>query len=264
MSRYLLDNADTHTKARFDALTATYDAATHVALDATGVTAGWKCWEVGAGDGGVGRWLSDRVGQHGSVLITDIDLRWVHACERDNIVVRVHDVVNDEPPDQDFDLIHARLVLVHLPHRQAVLDRLITFLKPGGWLVLEEFDLQQRLTTQSTDPTRRATFEAVHQPFMRLLESRGAELAWGRSLPETFAARGLRDIAVRSHALLWRGGGKHIALHRANMEQLAELLMDRGVSPHDLKQFHALIADPQFAVWSYTLISTSGRLPGTN
>ncbi|CCH32572.1 methyltransferase [Actinosynnema sp. NPDC047251] len=260
MSRYLLDNADARTRARFDALNATYDAASHTALDATGVTTGWRCWEVGAGDGGIGRWLSDRVGEHGSVLITDIDTRWVRACERANTTVLVHDVVDDEPPGDGFDLIHARLVLVHLPRRQAVLDRLLACLRPGGRLVLEEFDLELRLTTSAGDPTSRATFEAVHQPFMRLLESRGADLAWTRSLPEDFTARGLRDVTVRTHTQLWRGGEDHIALHRANIGQVAELLLDQGVSPHELDRFHALLDDPRFAVWSYTLVSTSGRL----
>lgn len=263
MSQYLLDNADAHTRARFDALGTSYDAASHGALDATGVTAGWKCWEVGAGDGAIGQWLSGRVGPAGSVLATDIDTRWVRGCDRRNITVRVHDVVADEPPDDGFDLIHARLVLVHLPARRAVLDRLISCLKVGGWLVLEEFDLERNLTTSSGDPGYRAAFEAVHGPFMRLLESRGADLAWGRSLAEDFTARGLRDIAVRTHTSLWRGGGAQIDLHHANMEQLAQPLLTQGVSPRQLEQFHTLLDDPRFATWSYTLVSTAGTRPTT-
>jgi hypothetical protein len=49
--------------------------------------------------------------------------------------------------------------------------------------------------------------------------------------------------------MLWRSDGNNIALHRANMEQLAELLQAWGVSPHALEQFYALLDDPRFVVW---------------
>jgi trans-aconitate methyltransferase len=50
--------------------------------------------------------------------------------------------VTDPLPDAAFDLIHARLVLIHVPEREEVLARLVAALKPGGWMVEEEFDSQ--------------------------------------------------------------------------------------------------------------------------
>jgi trans-aconitate methyltransferase len=61
--------------------------------------------------------------------------------------VRLHNIVTDPLPEASFDLIHARLVLVHLPEREKVLARLMAALKPGGWLVDEEFD-----SSMSPDP----------------------------------------------------------------------------------------------------------------
>src|ERR1039458_7122444 len=39
-----------------------------------------------------------------------------------------------------FDLVHARLVLVHVPQRAQALAAMVAALKPGGWLLLEEAD----------------------------------------------------------------------------------------------------------------------------
>jgi SAM-dependent methyltransferase len=54
--------------------------------------------------------------------------------------VRCHDVGVDPPPGDGFDLVHARLVLVHVPQRAAALAAMISALRPGGWLLVEEAD----------------------------------------------------------------------------------------------------------------------------
>jgi trans-aconitate methyltransferase len=39
-----------------------------------------------------------------------------------------------------MNLVHARLVLEHLPERDAVLRKLVRGLKPGGWLLVDSVD----------------------------------------------------------------------------------------------------------------------------
>ncbi|SES41491.1 class I SAM-dependent methyltransferase [Actinokineospora terrae] len=257
MTQYVFDNADTRAETRFAALAA-FDAASHAVLAAAGVAPGWACWEVGGGDGGIGRWLADQVGAGGSVLVTDIDPHWIPAADRPGLTVRRHDVVTDELPDTTFDLIHARLVLIHLPDRHAVLDRLTAALNPGGRLVLEEFDLRHPPTPRTADPHHVATFDAVHTPLLRALESRGVDATWAGSLPDTFVARGFLDVRVNTTTSLWRGGSEEIQLHRVNAEQLAGPLAAAGVSPRALADFSALLEDPTFTVWSYPMVSVTG------
>ena len=82
-------------------------------LDRLGITAGWRCWEVGAGGPSVPTWMAGRVGLSGEVLATDIDISWIaNAAAFD--VLR-HDVAADDGPRARFDLVHARLVLTHVP-----------------------------------------------------------------------------------------------------------------------------------------------------
>ena len=56
--------------------------------------------------------------------------------------------MTDEPTDGDaptqgtFDLVHARLVLVHVPDRARALATMVAALRPGGWLLVEDADTE--------------------------------------------------------------------------------------------------------------------------
>ena len=56
------------------------------------------------------------------------------------VEVRAHDAAHDPPPGGQFDLVHARLVLVHIPDREKALASLVSVLRPGGWLFVEDAD----------------------------------------------------------------------------------------------------------------------------
>src|SRR5215469_7829387 len=122
---YLLDNAQAQAQGRFAGLEASFDTLTQRHLAARGLRPGWRCLEVGAGSGSVARSLASQAAPDGSVLATDIDTRWVDTGSLPNLEVIQHDIVTDPLPGGAFDLIHARLVAA---------------LKPGGWLVAEDFD----------------------------------------------------------------------------------------------------------------------------
>ena len=49
-------------------------------------------------------------------------------------------VVNDPLEASSFELVHARLLLEHLPQRDQVLQKLVRALRPRGWLVVEDVD----------------------------------------------------------------------------------------------------------------------------
>ena len=74
---YLLANRQREAGVRFDALAHLFDATTFRHLQRLGVQPGWRCWEVGAGGPSVPRWLAERVGPGGQVVVTDIDTSWL-------------------------------------------------------------------------------------------------------------------------------------------------------------------------------------------
>ena len=197
---YLLGNRAIEAGDRIAALSALYDPVTFRHLDALGIARGWRCWEVGAGGPSVPRGLGDRVGPEGRVLATDIDLQWAEAATGAPIEVRRHDVVRDPPPDEVFDLVHARLLLVHLPDRERALRAMIDVLRPGGWLLVEDADpaLQPLSALDPVGPDE-ALANRLRSGFRALLTERGVDLGYGRKLPRLLRAAGLADVAADAY-----------------------------------------------------------------
>jgi hypothetical protein len=175
-----------------------------------------------------------------------------------------HDITRDPLPAGAYDLVHARLVLLHLPERLRVLDRLVTALRPGGRLLLEEFDCAWTPVLAAPDAAAAALFEQVHTALMALLEKAGAEPRWGRQVVGAMLRAGLGEVTATTYAESWQGGGEGVRLHRANVEQVAGPLREQGVTTGELQRFLALLDDPSFVVNSYPLVSARGRRKETS
>src|SRR5882762_7784907 len=140
VAHYVLDNSKPEASGRFDALASLFDSGTKRHVEALGPIENWRCLEVAAGGGSIARWLAARVGKGGSVVATDIDVRHLQDLSLPNLEIVQHNILDDALPEPAFDLVHTRLLLVHLPRREDALDRMISALRPGGWLLAEEFD----------------------------------------------------------------------------------------------------------------------------
>jgi SAM-dependent methyltransferase len=259
MGRYVFDNVADMAVDRMVCLQACYDDVTQQRLADVGVGPGWRCLEIGAGGGSVARWLAGRVGATGSVLATDINVRLIGTVPS-NVDVAVHDIVADELPEREFDLVHARLVLLHVPRRTEALARILRALKPGGHLVLDEFDCTWLPVLSTPDET--GLFAKVVDGVHALLAEAGADIAWGRNAYGAMRAAGFVELGFAGWSQAWVGGSLGMRLHEANVRQVGDRLVDRGmVSTAELEAFSALIADPEFSVASYPLLSTWGRKP---
>jgi SAM-dependent methyltransferase len=223
---YTLDNAAEQTTERFSALPALYDPGTIRHLEQLGVGPGWRCLEVGAGGGSIAAWLSERVGPTGHVLATDIDTRFLERLRRPNIEVLRHDLRSDPLPEAAFDLVHVRLVLLHLPERDHVLTHLTRALRPGGWLLAEEFDSLSMPPDPSVSPTE--TLLKTDVAMREVMIARGVDGRYGRRLPERLQASGLVNVEAEGRVPLWRGRAAGGALLRANFEQLREAILATG------------------------------------
>ncbi|HEY2226124.1 class I SAM-dependent methyltransferase, partial [Actinomycetospora sp.] len=201
-------------------------------LARVGVAPGWRCWEVGAGGASVPSWLAGRVGPDGLVLATDLDTSWLEARVGPPVVVRRHDVGLDDPPATGLDLVHARLVLTHVPQRQRALESMVAALRPGGWLVLEDADpgLQPLLCPDESGPAQHLANRLRHG-FRTLMAGRGADLAFGRTLPRLLREQGLADVSADAYFPI--AGPGCTALEVATVEQIRERLIGSGVATAD-------------------------------
>ena len=135
---YILDNAWEQARRRLELLHEVHDPGTIARLERLGVGPGWRVFVPGGGAGSIVRWLGERVGPTGRVLSTDIDPRFLEEVDEPAVEIRRHDIVRDPPPDERFDLIQVRLLLIHLPEREEVLERLVNLLEIGALEMLSE------------------------------------------------------------------------------------------------------------------------------
>jgi SAM-dependent methyltransferase len=256
--RYLFDNAAPETARRFAGLATVFDPGTFRVLAERGVTSGWRCLEVGVGGGTVAAWLGERVGPTGYVLATDINPRLAEELgRRPNIEVRRHDITVDALPEAAFDLIHARLVLIHLPTRDEALRRMASALKPGGWLVIEDFDSYATMT----DPEYEGVLKA-RQAMFRTMERKGVDLQYGRKIATRMQASGLTEIGAEGRIFRWQGGSPGAGIHWANIQQMRESLLASGlVSEAELEADLARLNDPRCSFPSPVMWAAWGRRP---
>ncbi|WP_426508500.1 class I SAM-dependent methyltransferase [Dactylosporangium sp. McL0621] len=227
MARYLLDNAQPEAGARFGALAELFDPSTFRHIDALGIGPGMRCWEVGAGGPTVPAGLATRVGPGGHVLATDLDVAWLPAGA--GYEVRRHDVGAEPPPGEDFDLVHARLLLVHVPNRAQALAAMVAALRPGGRLLVEEADpaLQPLACLDESGPPQRLA-NKLKRDFRTLMAGRAVDLAYGRTLPRLLREAGLTGVAADAYFPVT--GPACARLERATVEQIRGRLVDADLA----------------------------------
>jgi SAM-dependent methyltransferase len=257
---YLLDNRRVEAGARFEALATIFDPSTFRRIDGLGIAPGWECWEVGAGGASVPRWLAGRVGSTGRVLVTDIDVSWAGDAGGPVEVLR-HDVGADPPPAGPFDLIHARLVLVHVAARARALASMVSVLRPGGWLFLEDADpaLQPLICPDEFGPEQRLA-NKLRAGFRALLAERGADLAYGRTLPRLLREAGLTDIAADGHFPMTSPASN--LLEAATINQIRDQLLAHGLATsEEIDSYRASITAGRLDLATAPMISAWGRRP---
>jgi SAM-dependent methyltransferase len=273
-SSYVFDNARPQAGQGFTSIEATYDAWTVRQLEGIGVANGWRCLEVGGGGGSIGRWLASRVGLTGRVTVTDIDPAWLTRASPTNVEVLCHDIATDALPEQAFDLVHARLVLIHVAERDRALRRMVSALRPGGWVLLEDFDLrvfrdggaQAMVRTPLSNGITAADVELladVDATFLALLESRGADLAYGRRLYGLLCAEGLLDVAVEGYMAVSPGGSAAATQRLTRYDQIGGQMVASGrITAAELERACALLRHPACPVLTPgMLVSARGRRP---
>jgi ubiquinone/menaquinone biosynthesis C-methylase UbiE len=261
-SAYLLDNASDKAGARMDVLSRLFDAPTQRVLERVGLAPGWRCLEIGGGGGSIARWMAGRVGPQGHVLCTDLDTRIIEqnrAAAPANLEVLRHDIASEPLPARAFDLIHARLVFLHVVERERALERVVEALKPGGWLVIEDFD------TASVVPDARInrfetplpTSEAV-----RKYLTRNQDGYFGRRLYGRFGEIGLTQVDAEGRSVMFSRLNGGADLMRVNFEQIGADVIAAGlITQAQIDADLTTIERDDFAIPSPILWSVTGRRP---
>jgi SAM-dependent methyltransferase len=253
---YSFDNDDPIAELRHRLLAEILDPFTTARLDALGDLAGRRCLEVGAGGGSIAAWLSRRGGK---VLATD--LKPQHLRTGDGYAVLRHDLTTEPVPEPPWDLIHARLLLSHLPSRVDVLGRLAAALVPRGVLFIEEWASAIRgVVLAAPDDAAAELVERYYDILVgQLLPANGNDPAWGCRVHAAMLSAGLTDVVTEVRASSWPGGTAGAQLIAVNVVQQRAGLLGAGLTEDDLERLCALAEDPRLVVRGIFTYSTVGR-----
>ncbi|WP_158008257.1 class I SAM-dependent methyltransferase [Methyloceanibacter methanicus] len=255
MTDYILPHSDPLEDDRLMLMSKMLDPYTRFRISQLGLGAGWKCLEVGAGNGTISQWLADRVGPTGHVTAADIDTRFLDRLARPNLDIRQLDVVKD-PLGDAYDLVCARAILHHIPERLDVMARLAAAVKPGGFILLEEPDFHPVLDTDS--PAVRDFWRG----FLAWAANCGIDYFVGRRVAPTLSKIGMADIDVHGETIMFQGGSASARYWTLTFAELREPILALGlITPTLWNEALALFDNPEFWSWQNCFVVTTARKP---
>src|SRR5262249_51237808 len=125
-----------------------WEPSTRLALERVGLAAGASVLDAGCGPGEAMRLMAERVAANGSVVGLDMDAN-LGAVALEALRRRGPDVYRFVQGDvtqmpsiggAPFDLVFARLLLFHMVQPAYILQRLWQWVKPGGVLLVMDYD----------------------------------------------------------------------------------------------------------------------------
>jgi len=259
-SSYVLDNDRPAARRVLGCLSLMLDEFTISRLAHAGVPVGGRCLELGAGNGSVACWLAERVGARGQVVATD--LKTQHIRQHPGVTVLRHDAAVEALPAGPFDLVHARLLLAHLPSRYEVLARMVDVLRPGGLLLVEEFG-QAGTGMVLSGPGRAAAdiYCEFQGALAEVYAAAGTDAGWAVQANTAMTEVGLVNVDTVAQTRSWTGGTAGCALPLALSMELRERLVAAGMVERELDRLGRLLVDPRLVLMGDLLWSHIGRRP---
>ncbi len=207
-------------------------------LEATGVGDGWRCLQVADARGAVADWLAERVGPAGSVEVVSQSL------------------LELELPPESLDLVHTRCVLMHVPNRRRALQRMVGWLKPGGWLVVEELDWMAALSDPDTN--RVALFRALREALPDI------DFESGRALLGDLSLAGLIDTTADVRVDVIEGATPLARWEQRSVRALGREALSAGTATeHEIDAHLARLDDPNYRGLGFTWVGACGRRDST-
>jgi len=248
---YAYDQGWAEERERLAGMEGLWDPGTQALLAELG--AGGRALEIGGGGGGIVRWLAERCDH---VLVTDIDTRFLDELASDTVEVRHHDIRTDPLPEAEFDLIHSRLVLEHLPERREIIDRLVAALRPGGTLVIEDYDWTGFGFFGEQDSAD------VTEAVLGFMTEHGFEAYYGRQVVLDFLDAGLTDVRGEARARVIDAASPGYPFFRLSYEALKPQLVAAGrLTQERADEASAEIAADDVRLITPLLVAGIGRKP---
>jgi SAM-dependent methyltransferase len=256
MSEYALSHELVGEQQRLALMSALLDPLERARLEQLGVCPGWRCLELGCGNGSIAQTLAVHVAPTGHVVASDIEIAYIAGLQLPCLEVRRIDILHDTIETAGYDLVVARALLHHLKPARMALERMVAALKPVGVLLSIEPDM---LPCTVTEPDG---MRAFWQGWLKWSADADIDYFIGRKIPAWLDALGLQDVAGEGHTAMFNGGSRWATYWTATMRELApRLLKSDNITGKMLEEFYALYQDPHHWTSIMTFIQNWGRKP---
>ena len=227
--------------------------------------AGRRALDAGCGALGWLRILSEWVGPSGQVVGGDVDEHLLAAARSfleaegiANVELAVDDLFDSKLEPESFDLVHARYVIAPLGRGPEQVASYRGLVRPGGSVVLEEWDLG----SWHFNPTAPAA-ERLIRLLSEIFATLGGEA--GRGLPELLRDIGIEEPEIDAHVIALEPGHPYLRLPLQFSVALESRLIE-ALSEDELaslrRDAEAELAEPGRWGTTFTLIQSWGRLDG--
>ena len=246
-------------------------AADSALIDRVPLRPGDSAIDLGCGPVGIFDLLAERVGAGGRVVGLDADPRHVEmaielvASRRlGNVEVLLGDARHTGLDASSFDVVHARTLLINVPHPAEVVAEMVRLAKPGGWVLSFEPDCDPYVCYPPNP-----AYDRLAGIFPAVFSRNGADWRIGRRVAELYRAAGLVDVQVEARSDIYPRGHTRrtilVDLVRSMHPYVVELEL---ATDQELEQLFtdALIhlENPDTIVMPNLLFLVSGRKPQTS
>ena len=198
-------------------------------LATAGLRAGMRVLDLGCGGGAVTLRLAALVRPEGEVVGIDLDpsiLRLAkQEAEDSNLPVSFRHLGAEELDEAAaYDFAYSRYLMSHLRHPERALEAMVSALRPGGLLAVEDIFFPGHVCHPPN-----AAFDRYLELYGAVVRAKGADPAIGARLVGMTLDAGLSDVQVELVVPVFRDGeGKRVA--QVTMEHIREAVVGAGLA----------------------------------
>jgi len=256
MHEYIFASAEKEFEyKRLSLIQTSFDAKSQKHLIKAGLIESMDVLEVGLGAGSLASWMSEVVGEKGSVLAVDLNTEYVPS---ENSYSILEGDILDLDISKTFDIIHLRYVLIHNTKSKEIIKKLYSLLKTGGKIVLEEpdFTLAKWIDAQSLDGCKR-----VNSAICKMFDLKGLKAYYGSVVHLSLEEAGFDIDDSKSYLHLCGGGDDVSQLMSLSTQSLQDVYVKTGIcSKDDIEAYIRACEDKEsLAVYYATIALTASK-----
>jgi SAM-dependent methyltransferase len=176
--------------------------------------------------------------------------------------VRQCDITADGIELESYDLVHCRFVLMHLNDPADALRRMISALRPGGWLVAADPDNDVAGSVDSGHPLSRL-FDSCYRKRVEFASAANiADFRFGKVLLRYMQAAGLVELGNEGIARVVHGGEPFSHMWIKTWQRIDDAVIEQGVlTETEVRKMRQAYEDPTFTYRTQLTQSAWGRKP---